>query len=183
MDQADDRIGDHVLALIGSSSWWRVWGATPSDAPPSIGTTMTPDDGTIESAIANARTDISSVYAGATYRRADGTYLVYGLANSLDELEAYFRASVDVDLIDAIEFVGVRRSLDELHAIQQEIRHGTPWFEANRIELAGAAIRQQVGLIEISLYHYTPEAERSILEHFGADRVRVDPVDAGLFFE
>lgn len=160
--------------------------ATGSNASPpdsTSGRAVTPVDGTVEAALTNAEADIPTLYAGATYHREDDHYTVYGPASTMGDLKAYFRARVTPSAFDTIEFVGVERSLDELYAIQQEIGREIPWFERQGIELARAAIRKELGMIEIGLFHYTADAERLILEHFGADRVTVSPQDSERFFD
>jgi len=150
-------------------------GAIGGEATPNTATSVTPRDGSIEAALTNAESDVPNLYAGALYHRDNGTYSVYGPTYTLDQLKAYFRENVAGDAFDTIEFVGVERSLDELYAIQQEIMQDHPWFEEHGIKLARASIVKELGIVEIGLFNYSPEAEQLILEHFGADRVRVDP--------
>lgn len=142
-----------------------------------------PADRSVEEALTNAEDEIPTVYTGAIYHGKDDYFTICGLASAMGDLKAYFRARVTPSAFDTIEFVGVERSLDELYAIQQEIGREIPWFERQGIELARAAIREELGMIEIGLFHYTADAERLILEHFGADRVTVSPQDSERFFD
>lgn len=141
-----------------------------------------PPDGTVQAAIINADLQIPDSYTGATFHPESGGYTIYGDAATLDKVKAYFAENARDGLAaDPVDFVGVQRSLDELHAIQQEIGDDVPWFEANGIKLAGAAVVQGLGIIEISLYNYSPDAAQLVVDHFGADRVRVAVGDSEHF--
>lgn len=163
-----------VLAVvICAGAGVGVAAASAGDDTRTTGNSVATDDGSIESAITNAEFDIPGLYSGATYHPADGHFSIRGPIATMDRLREYFRAHVDGDAFDAIEFVGVERSWSELQAIQREVVGAIDWFDHRGLMVSMTSVRPELGKVRIWLVDYSAAAGRAVLAHFGADRVVV----------